>query len=677
MPIQSENIQFRKSQVMDDVPEGGGRATALVIADGASNEIFPDISEADRAGGRVRLRKVFLSVDTPDTDQLLGANVMVAKPPADPNVSVTLFSTGDHFDRRTSAQNRVEAYLGAGSEWSGYLLENHIAGQRSIQIFQRVGTTPPEPGETMVLVEGEGTTAEKRQYVRATRVSSAGGTFTYTGGGTGYTDYNAEVVTVEISDALRYDFTGSPPSRLFTRLSNATKIRSTVVTDAARYYGAAALAAPAALGDYSARVDSIWTRLVPSSQTEIPLVDRALAGDAAPIVRASGGTTEYTTALTIAPSGTINLPTPCWPGTLSIVMGSNALTDDGLGVVLSNGAAVGSIAYGTGQISLGAGAPSASGTASISYGPAAPVTLPSYTLLRPVTAATRAFVWVVPLIPQPSPGSIEIAYQAQGRWYTLRDNGQGAISGSDSSYGSGSVNYGTGTVNVTLGALPDAGSAVMFAWGTPAEYIPMTQPELGIQAPRVDYTLAAGNCEPGTLSISWASGGGTVVATDDGDGGIVGAASGQISYGTGKLYFRPTSLPMPGAQYQFDYESAHPDNITDQMASGVAGGTNYSTTLANAPIRPRSVVIDLQIAQSVTDSDGKGMAVTTATTIPAQIRDDGAGNLTLYAGGAYPLVGSSINYATGALVISVNRQSYAPVKQYQTVEKEVFLATAG
>ena len=58
MPILTGDIKLVASQVMDDVPEGGGAPTATVITDGTSNAIFPDISELDRAGGRVNLRKV-------------------------------------------------------------------------------------------------------------------------------------------------------------------------------------------------------------------------------------------------------------------------------------------------------------------------------------------------------------------------------------------------------------------------------------------------------------------------------------------------------------------------------------------------------------------------------------------------------------------------------------------
>ena len=64
MAILSGDIRLVASQVMDDVPEGGGAPTATILVDGASNQVFPDISELDRAGGRVSLRKIFATVDT-------------------------------------------------------------------------------------------------------------------------------------------------------------------------------------------------------------------------------------------------------------------------------------------------------------------------------------------------------------------------------------------------------------------------------------------------------------------------------------------------------------------------------------------------------------------------------------------------------------------------------------
>ena len=86
MPILSGDVKLLKSANMADVLEGGGAPTGLQIADGVSNSIFPDVSELDRAGGRVNLRKTVVGVQTDDTDTYFGANVIVAEPPEDPRV---------------------------------------------------------------------------------------------------------------------------------------------------------------------------------------------------------------------------------------------------------------------------------------------------------------------------------------------------------------------------------------------------------------------------------------------------------------------------------------------------------------------------------------------------------------------------------------------------------------
>ena len=52
MAILDGDIQLLKSEVMDDVPEGGGGPSGTVIPDNNSNAVFTDVSEVDRAGGR-------------------------------------------------------------------------------------------------------------------------------------------------------------------------------------------------------------------------------------------------------------------------------------------------------------------------------------------------------------------------------------------------------------------------------------------------------------------------------------------------------------------------------------------------------------------------------------------------------------------------------------------------
>ena len=169
MTILSGDIKLLASKIMDDVPNGGGGPTGSAIADGASNAIFGDVTERQRAVGGVSIRQLFGAVQTPSTDAYMDPTVVLSQLPNDPNVSITLAKTS-MFARRTEIANAIENYLIQGPEWGGYLLENHVAGQRSIQLFQRPGTPTPPIGRTLVLISDEGEPAEKSQYVRITRV---------------------------------------------------------------------------------------------------------------------------------------------------------------------------------------------------------------------------------------------------------------------------------------------------------------------------------------------------------------------------------------------------------------------------------------------------------------------------------------------------------------------------
>ena len=313
MAILTGDIKLVASQVMLDVPEGGGAPTSNVIVDATSNAIFADISELDRAGGRVNLRKVHVSVQTADTDTYLGCNVIVADPPTDPNVSVTLFSTKEIFDRRDSAKKRLEAYLAPGPSWRGFLFENHIIGQRSIQLFQMPGSTAPEVGHTLLIVQNEGLTSERLQYVRVTRTASALRTFIKDNG----QEYKALIVTADLSDALRFDFIGSPPSEFFRRTAASALVRDTTVADAAQYFGVVALTEAVSMGSLSAKAASIFTQLVPSAQTEIPVIDANAAGEYDTVVDASNGNVSITTSIGFSPNVALYFGNPVYPGTLN------------------------------------------------------------------------------------------------------------------------------------------------------------------------------------------------------------------------------------------------------------------------------------------------------------------------------------------------------------------------
>lgn len=460
MAILSGDVGLFKSAVMADVPEGGGAPTGNVIADGASNAIFPDIPEIARAGGQVSLRKVIASVHTDDTDTYFGANVIVATPPQDPLVSVTMFGTESVFDTRIKATTRMESYLNKGAEYAGYLYEDHIEGQRVIQIFQRPSADLPLVGQTIVLTYNEGLSSEVTQYVRATSVSSLTRLFYDQAHDA---DYEATVVTVYISDALRTGFVGSPASRTFTRATNSTKIKETTVADAGTYVGVVPLAVAASIGDFTISAASIFTQLVPSAQTEIPIVDVTMAGVTGSLVP-TGATRTLTLTCVFTTAQKIFVGMGIYPGSLTLTRSGITITDSG-GILLSSGTQCGTIDYDSGILTLLANIFGTSGGAHvIEFTPAYPLSIASQSESITITPESRSLSFVITLEQLPFSNTLSVAYMAGGRWYVLRDNGVGELRGTSPSYGVGTLNIPTGSVVVTLGALPDVGSVVIFTY---------------------------------------------------------------------------------------------------------------------------------------------------------------------------------------------------------------------
>ena len=426
MAIQSGDVKLLRSVVMADVVEGGGAPTSLVIQDGLSNAIFPDISELDRAGGRVSLRKTFVSVQTDDTDLYFGVNVIVAEPPADPRVSVTLFSNKLTFDTRFDAQKRIEAYLNRGPEMQPFLFENHIAGQRVIQYFQRPEEEIINVGHTWVIIQNENLPTEILQYVRATRVTSVVKLF--------YDeeekkDYLARVVSIEISDALRYDFAGSPQTKKFTRQKNLevkdgrTKYpgaltRDTVVADAGTYVGVVPLTDPARVGDFTIHGSSIYTQLVPSAQTETPIADTRPTQQAFVFVGTGGALVQnismgFTTTQNLFIGGMIK------PGTLTIVRDGITLTDKGQ-KLMGGGIQVGTVDYENGSCTLLNNVfGSNGGMHVVTYVPAAKYEASLKSTGYEVTQETRSLSYVRSLGPAPEPGTLTVAYMVGGGGISL------------------------------------------------------------------------------------------------------------------------------------------------------------------------------------------------------------------------------------------------------------------
>ncbi|MFM9881188.1 MAG: hypothetical protein ACKVOO_12360 [Burkholderiaceae bacterium] len=458
--ILESDIKLLASQRLADTPDGGGRMTGTVVQDGVDNNLFDDVSSLDRVYGNDSLRKLFGAILTDNTDKYLGARVIIDKGPDDPSVTANIFTTGSSFDVRSNAANRLESYLIGGSRFNGFLFENHVTNQRSIQICQRVNTNPPVPGETLYLVYREGQVDEISQYIRVTRVATEIRTFTDGAGEQG--NYLAQITTCDISDGLRSDFPGTAANRNLAQDITKTVLKITVVADAGSYAGISSLAQAGAIGDTSVRVASIFSQIVPSSRTEVSALDQVPAASSVVTLATAPRLIQvplagHTYRIKIGQSNRgfnyvhLMRPLPA-PGTVQVsyrALGRwYTITDNGDGTLGGNG--TGTVNYTTGSISVTLQAfPDAASGVIFQWAEVASFTNRSGNL------GFREPEFSFELEDRSlSPNFVTITWTSGGVLKTVTDNGQYGFSGPDMA---GEVNYQSGLLRLRPKAMIDPG----------------------------------------------------------------------------------------------------------------------------------------------------------------------------------------------------------------------------
>lgn len=643
MPIETNNLVLYKSERSTDTSDGGGKYSGQIVVDGESNNLFPDVSELDRTVGRVSLRKIYAAVNNNDTESLMGSTVFISKNPDDPNVSALLFSTKSHTDTRDAAQNRLENYLAKGAQAVGSLLDVAYSGMKSIQVCMTLKEVENSVGDTIVLVANEGAVNEFAQYVRLTKVETRSAFIRIND-----KEIEFKIATYSFQDSLLRDFVGVTAAQWYNSIKSATAIRDTIIADAGRYYASSDLANDVAVGSFTVQAQSIFKQLIPSSQTETPLLDLNAVSENSALVAGNSGTitTQFTTNVNTAQS--LYIGSSVMPASVSFTLFGQAITDNGGTLRTATGTQVGTIDYQTGQIIWTNAIGSGLATINITFTPASAPVQPFESYALPVTGANQSTNWTGVLVPIPSPGALSISFMSQGKFYVLKDNGTGRLVAANESIGSGSINYQTGSWLLTTGALPDVGTPILLQWGSPITTF--ARADLSVSPAGVDFQLFHNGIV--SLTATWLLNGETKTATVNSAGQFTGDATGFMTFNTGKGRLIPNKLPQKNTVFTLTYNYGE-GKLQTKTATPDANNKLLFTIGTGSAIQPSSVGLEIPVSSD--PNDGK-TGVVFLHDVPV---NETTGNLVDEFGN----IQGSIIYATGSCEVTPTAQTI----RYRTI----------
>ena len=457
MPILDTDINLMASERMHDEEDGGGRMSGNQIVNGESNNMFPDVSQLDRTYGRLNLRKTYEAVLSDNTETFFGSNIIVSKPPSDSTIHCTLFKTSSDdvawVDERDAAQDKMERYITRGQLSPMVLLGTHYEGQRALLAYQKPDQSIAAAGEIYTLVDD---TNDNEQFVKITAVATV--EVTYVDPGLNHENFDAIQVTLTISDPLEYQFEGGVPY-ISSGYQPETELHKTNAIPAVSYYGIQPLAIAADFDDREVIVESYKGHLLPSTQTEEPLLDVILTNSEDVINTSDDGGREVTIAqvqeTTTTYVGVTNrdfnyvktlFPKPA-PGTVHVTYRAKekwyTLVDtNGDGQLQGDGS--GSVNYETGTVLLTV-ADYPDVDTRIIFGWGSP---DSYerndTIAAPESPTYTVTVNNAPILPT----SITITWESGAK--SVTDDGAGALTGD----GTGTVQYASGVVSFSPTVLP-------------------------------------------------------------------------------------------------------------------------------------------------------------------------------------------------------------------------------
>ena len=175
MPITAADIKLLASARMVDADDGGGQMTGTGLQDGLENNVFPDVSNTDRAFGKLALRKVYPAVLNAGTDTLLGAHVILEDMPDDAAVRAFAFLGTGANESRADALVRLEASHWEAGGATG--LEWAKTPHSMTRLKSNAGVTPLSVGSVVMAGVDAGEAPVPVLITGLTEILEADGTF--------------------------------------------------------------------------------------------------------------------------------------------------------------------------------------------------------------------------------------------------------------------------------------------------------------------------------------------------------------------------------------------------------------------------------------------------------------------------------------------------------------------
>ncbi|MCK5718056.1 MAG: hypothetical protein KAH77_11250 [Thiomargarita sp.] len=561
----TENLVLYKPERTTSGDDAGGYRTNIPIISDELHNVFPAPSSVAATYGNVAYQKVFLTAKEAGAT-LAGAHIILSEKPDNPDVSFVLFYTGSHSDELAELRDNVESYIVFGPKIDGELLERQIAGQRTIEIYQPINADLPNIGDVIIVsyLEGDENNGYY-QYLRITGFEDEIRTFT---GNVTCGTFDMRVLKLDLNEPLQHTFEGDVATCDSSAIHD-TSIRLGSVADASNFYGVSSLSDIAAIGDTDISVESVFSRLAPSTQSEKTIVNQQVGGAKSFIMNTGGldvsiSDTAYTQKIDIVINNrgfsfaTILRPTPL-AETVNIEYKALGRWYKiyGLDTGLLEGNGNGIVDEVNGSLSFTLDAlPDINSSIIITwaiktlyYDEAGNTDISEFTIEK--TLGTGAL----------SPNSLTATWVGNGITYNASDDGLGNWTGD----ATGGASYNTGEIRFIPNKLPDSTGSITFNFEYAVNSGTVETPTVDGSG-YIDITLPV-SIEPGSLSVSWVVvhsqisrptytvsfdngdltfiaglGNATVTLEDDSVGHLKGMPSSIVNYATGRIYFDPVLL---------------------------------------------------------------------------------------------------------------------------------------